>query len=74
MEISVNRLCLMIGGFKKAFEMMIDDLLFAAGTFLISFGIYQIYVPAGYIALGVFLMAAAVIWSKGAEVKKYDTE
>lgn len=74
MEISVNKLCLMIGGFKKKIKTMIDDLLFAAGALLISFGVYQIYIPAGYIVLGAFLIAAAVIWTKGAEGRKYDTE
>lgn len=74
MEISVNKLCLMIGDFKKSVKSVIDDVLFTAGALLISFGVYQIYVPAGHIALGVFLMIAAVIWTKGAEDKKNDTE
>lgn len=72
--ISVKRLCQKIGVFKKGLAKIMDDLLSVSGVILISFGTYQIYVPAGYIVLGIFLILAALVWSKGTEVNRNDIE
>ena len=70
----VDRLWQRIGDFRKKIKRILDDLLFVAGIILISIGVYQIYIPAGYIALGIFLIITAVLWSRGAEVDDYDIQ
>lgn len=72
--ISVKRLCQKIGVFKNWMAKIMDDLLSVSGVILISFGVYQIYVPAGYIVLGIFLILAALVWSKGTGVNRNDIE
>lgn len=63
--ISVTRLCRKIGDFKRFIMREIDDMLMIIGAVLISYGVYQIYVPAGYIVTGMCFILAAVIWSRG---------
>lgn len=69
---SVNRLWQKIGDFRRKIKRILDDLLFIAGVILISIGVYQIYIPAGYVVLGILLIITAVLWSRGAEVEDYD--
>lgn len=43
----------------KIIALLIDDILLIIGTFFICKGIFMIYKPAGYIALGICLIALA---------------
>ena len=43
------------------------DVLAVSGAVCISAGSYQIYIPAGWIVLGVMLVTGAVIWSRGGD-------
>ncbi len=63
-----------IGGFRKWIFRTMDDWLAIAGSILTSYGIYLIFPPAGLIALGVFLIAASIIWSRGLAGEKHDNE
>lgn len=45
----------------------VPDFLSVGGAVCISTGAYQIYVPAGWIVLGILLIAGAVIWSRGGD-------
>lgn len=45
----------------------VPDILAVSGAVCISTGAYQIYAPAGWIVLGVMLVAGAVIWSRGGD-------
>ncbi|MBE6722704.1 MAG: hypothetical protein E7572_09570 [Ruminococcaceae bacterium] len=45
----------------------VPDVLAVSGAACASAGVYQIYVPAGWIVLGVMLIAGAVIWSRGGD-------
>lgn len=74
MKILRTKFYRMIGGFKKMFLRNMDDLLLLTGILLISYGTYQIYVPAGYIMLGICLVALAIVWSKGMGVNGHDIE
>lgn len=53
------------GKIKAGILSLIPDALAIAGAFFVGFGIWQIYRPAGYIAIGVLSICGAVIWSKG---------
>lgn len=48
----------------------IDSLLLIPGTIFVSYGIFLIYVPAGFISIGTFLIAIALIIAKKASLKK----
>lgn len=48
----------------KALLKCIDDILLFAGVVLISKGVFQIYVPAGYITLGICFIAFAFFIAK----------
>ncbi len=50
--------------FFKTIPKMIPDILAISGAVTISYGTGIIYVPLGYIMGGVFLIIAAVFWSK----------
>lgn len=45
----------------------VPDALMAAGAGAVSFGAGQIYPPAGWIALGIFLLAAGWMGAKGGQ-------
>lgn len=45
---------------------LLPDALMTAGGLVVSYGVYQIYAPAGYIVAGVLLIAAGVVAAKGA--------
>ena len=61
----MKKFCQRIGGFKKALQRTVEDWLAAAGASLVRYGVYQIYIPAGWITAGVFLLITAVLWSRG---------
>lgn len=43
-----------------------DDILFAIGMVLLSIGVFKIFIPAGYITLGIcFIIFAFLIAVKG---------
>ncbi|MCM3455434.1 hypothetical protein M3685_16030 [Heyndrickxia oleronia] len=42
----------------------IDDLLLTIGLVLLSIGVFQIYLPAGYITLGICFIAIAYFYAK----------
>lgn len=50
-----------IQGFFRLLGKIIDDLLATAGAGFISYGVYIIYRPAGFITLGVLLIAGACV-------------
>lgn len=54
-----------IGAFKRAAGRTADDCLAILGAILVTYGVWQIYAPAGWIVAGAFLMAAAMIMGKG---------
>lgn len=68
----MKRFCQKIGVFKRFIRNTLDDWLAAAGSALVSAGVYQIYAPAGYIVIGLFLIAAAVVWSRGMAGDRHD--
>lgn len=68
----MKRFCQKIGAFKRFVRNTMDDWLAVAGAVMVSAGAYQIYIPAGYIVAGVFLIAAAVVWSRGMEGDEHD--
>jgi hypothetical protein len=43
----------------------ISDILFGVGGVLIAVGVFLIYIPAGFITLGVCFSAFAFIYAKG---------
>lgn len=45
----------------------VPDMLMAAGAALISYGVWAIYPPAGFITGGVLLLVAGVIASRGTD-------
>lgn len=49
----------------RAIKKLIPDILCACGVVSITIGAFFIYVPAGFIAGGAFLVAAAYLWTKG---------
>lgn len=51
--------------FIKFIRAILDDILMAVGVGFLFYGIYQIYVPASYIVLGVFFLALAFLTAKG---------
>ena len=64
----------MIGAFKKSAVRYMDDGLMLAGAGLVSYGVWQIYDPAGWITAGAFCIAGAVIWSRGTGGEDHDIE
>lgn len=52
-----------IKGFKNI-PRTIPDILAVGGAVSISYGCYLIVEPLGFIAMGILLIASAVIWSK----------
>ena len=42
----------------------IDDILFIIGIILLAMGVFQIYIPAGYITLGICFIAFAFFIAK----------
>lgn len=53
----VRRVC-------KAIRKCVDDLLLVIGLVLFSIGVFKIYIPAGYIALGICFIAFAFFYAK----------
>lgn len=45
---------------------LLPDALMTAGGVAVSYGVYQIHAPSGYIVAGVLLIAAGVVAAKGA--------
>jgi hypothetical protein len=50
--------------FIKFIPKILDDVLLAVGIYFLSVGVYQIYIPAGNITLGVCFMAFAYLYAK----------
>lgn len=50
----------------RAIKKLIPDILCVCGAVLITIGAFFVYVPAGFIAGGAFFIAAAYLWTKGA--------
>src|SRR5690554_6882137 len=48
-------------GLVKGFALILDDLLLVAGITCITRGVFLIYVPAGYIVLGLCLFGMAYL-------------
>lgn len=44
--------------------LVIDDVLFLMGVFFITYGVFNIYKPAGYITLGTCCMLMAYLVAK----------
>lgn len=51
-----------IGVLKKVTD-YIDDILLLSGVTLLSIGVFKIYIPAGFISLGVCLIAFAFFYA-----------
>jgi len=49
---------------RKIWSRCIDDILLALGMFFLVNGIFLIYIPAAYIALGICFMFLAFITAK----------
>jgi hypothetical protein len=47
----------------------IDDILFALGVIFLSLGGFMIYIPAGFITLGVCCIAYAFIFARAATAR-----
>jgi len=54
-------------GICRGFKSIIPDALAIAGAFLIWKGVDALNRPAGLMVAGVLCIAAAVVWSKGAD-------
>lgn len=52
--------------FSNSFKYF-DDMLLFIGITLIAFGVYQIYIPAGFIVLGICIIAFAFIFARSKE-------
>lgn len=48
-------------------DLWVPDLLLLGGGALIAAGAAMIYRPAGFIAAGVVLIAAGVLWARGSD-------
>lgn len=46
------------------FSKLLDDILFIAGFILLSIGAFKIFIPLGYIVLGICLIAFAFFIAK----------
>ena len=55
----------------KKFNKYLDDILLIIGIALISIGVFKIYIPLGYIILGICIIAFAFIYARK-EVGGYD--
>lgn len=51
--------------FRATVPKLVPDALAVVGAVVITYGVALIYPPAGWIAGGILLVVAAVIWSKG---------
>lgn len=56
---------------KRKIMRYLDDLLLIIGIALLSIGAFKIYVPAGYITLGILFIASALLYAKK-EAGEYD--
>ncbi|MEN2765674.1 DUF1056 family protein [Ornithinibacillus xuwenensis] len=52
--------------FKKVF-LYLDDILLFIGIALISVGVFKIYIPAGYITLGILVVLFAYVYARSKE-------
>lgn len=52
---------------KKTIKEIIEDALLIIGIVLISTGAFLIYVPAGFIVLGICILAFAYFFAKGSD-------
>ena len=57
------------GKIKATILSLIPDALAIAGAFFIGFGIWKIYRPAGFIAIGILSICGVIVWSKWRDVK-----
>jgi len=48
------------------FSNLLDDILFIVGFILLSIGVFKIFIPAGYIVLGICMIAFAFFIAKSA--------
>ena len=48
----------------KTISLIADDVLLLVGVFLLSYGVFQIFVPAGYITLGICFISIAYLMAK----------
>lgn len=48
----------------KFISLILDDVLMLVGVSFLSYGVFQIHVPAGYITLGICFMAIAYLLAK----------
>lgn len=49
----------------KILSMILDDIFFIIGVVLLAVGVFKIFIPAGYIILGVCFMVFAFFIAKG---------
>ena len=49
----------------KYLAIYLGDLLFLAGVASVSFGVFQLSVPAGYIVMGLLIIGLACLVAKG---------
>lgn len=59
----------MFGKVYSFIRLIIDDILLLVGVFFITYGVFAIYVPAGYIALGLSIIGIAYILAKRKEIQ-----
>lgn len=68
----INKALRAAGKTVKILMRFMDDIFLAAGIGLLAYGIFLIYVPAGYITLGIcFLALAFFIAKKGVIADAY---
>lgn len=58
----------MLKKIHKTITLIADDVLLLLGVFFISFGVFAIYVPAGYITIGISFLSIAYMLAKRKEI------
>lgn len=58
----------MLKKLHKAITLIADDVLLLAGVFFIAYGVFAIYVPAGYIVMGISLLGLAYMLAQRKDI------
>lgn len=63
-KIPVDKIKITIRNMFKMLSMILDDIFFIIGVALLAVGVFKIFVPAGYIVLGICFIAFAFFIAK----------
>ena len=58
----------MLKKIHKAITLIADDALLLVGVFFIAYGVFAVYVPAGYIVLGISFLGFAYMLAQRKDI------